>query len=159
MDRSLDGPWAVLLQWLCSLLRDLPREGPAERPRIPAQVTPAHVPAHVPEICFETGRTYIDFQTEFGISGISVMEIYIDFDWARPATAGPASSRWASRLAWWRSTSLSWWRSTSSRSAPRWAQGHRHRSLHQDILELVEVYLFEICIEIGPCTDVITEFL
>ena len=80
-----------------SRLRDLPREGPAERPRIPAQVTPAHVPAHVPEICFETGRTYIDFQTEFGISGISILEIYIDFDWTISANVATKVQRSANQ--------------------------------------------------------------
>ena len=102
----------------------------------------------IPEIGIEIGRA------EFGIPGIGSLRSTSISDWARPATAGPASSKWASRLALWRSTSLSWWRSTSSRSAPRWAQGHRHRSLHRYILGLVEVYLFEIGIEIGPCTNV-----
>ena len=68
-----------------SRLRDLPREGPA------------HFPAHAPEICFETGRTYINFQTKFGISGISILEIYIDFDWTISANVATKVQRSANQ--------------------------------------------------------------
>ena len=87
----------------------------------------------IPEICIETGRAefgisgigvfeiYIDFRTEFGISGIGVFEIYIDFDWARPGLQ-PCIHEMSIEIG----------------------------LVEINISELVEVHLFEICPEMGP---------
>ena len=69
----------------------------------------------VPEICIEIGRA------EFGISGIGVFEIYIDFDWARPGLQ-PCIHEMSIEIG----------------------------LVEINISELVEVHLFEIFPEMGP---------